>query len=322
MTQPPLYVLNLDRSPARWRHMTRVLGAQGLTFERIAAVDGRSLGADVVAQSPLGPGEHGCFLSHRCAWTRLVASGAPLGHVLEDDVVPHPSYADLVRAGNVMPRGFELMKLDTTWHAVHLGRIVGRAADFVFRPLRSVHWCTGGYTLTRRAALALLEETATSAPRLSVDAYLYLPAGHERRVRAGAPRPRRIVQCVPAPLVSAHRVSPDPDLASTLAAEHAQDALAVPEPTPSRRRSRSLAARIGRELTRPARRLATRLRTRTLRTPWRRRVRVPWADGTTERIVDGRPVRPGLDLRHAPDAEDEDAARPRAPGPGADPPPA
>lgn len=93
-----VYVINLDRSPQRWARISANLGAMGLDFERLAAVDAAQA-PDAVVEAfydeaanarhyfmPLKRGEVGCFLSHRKAWQALVDSGADMAVVLEDDV--------------------------------------------------------------------------------------------------------------------------------------------------------------------------------------------------------------------------------------------
>ncbi|MGE0191481.1 MAG: glycosyltransferase family 25 protein [Planctomycetota bacterium] len=296
--ESPVYVINLDRSPARLAHMTRVLHALGIDFERIPAVDGRQLTAVDRQDTPLQPGEHGCFLSHRQAWRCILERGAEVAIVLEDDVVPHPVLAELVRGGLRLPPDIDVLKLDTTWERVRLGRRVGAAGGTRWRRLASVHWATGGYAVSRAGAGRLLAGSGILPPRDSVDAYLYLPVDDARRVAAGWTHVPRAAQCIPAPLISAHRVGDDPALASTLAVERAP--LSVAMVRARRPRSRTVAARLRKNLSRPFRRLASHTsRLWTAQVVDRLRPRVPYADGRTAWLVDGKPVRRFLDERQA-----------------------
>lgn len=90
----PAFVINLDRSPDRWRFMAGHVGARGFDVRRTVAVDGAALtDADIARLTVAVPGvralarnEIACFESHKRAWSELIASRAPWGLVLEDDV--------------------------------------------------------------------------------------------------------------------------------------------------------------------------------------------------------------------------------------------
>jgi len=125
MQPMPMYVINLDRSPQRWAKMAANLGAMGLDFERLVAVDAAQA-PDAVIDAfydaaanarhyfvPLKRGEVGCFLSHRKAWQALVDSGADMAVVLEDDVEfeapPQPLLQALAQQlGTAQPRMVKL----------------------------------------------------------------------------------------------------------------------------------------------------------------------------------------------------------------------
>lgn len=102
-----VYVINLDRSAARWARVSAALAAEGLSPRRVPAVDGRTLDLDRVADDAacrremgrsLQPGEVGCVLSHRRALEAFVASGEAFAVVLEDDAVPAPGFAAAAEA--------------------------------------------------------------------------------------------------------------------------------------------------------------------------------------------------------------------------------
>jgi glycosyl transferase family 25 len=94
-----VYVINLDGSADRLAAIAERLGAFGVEFERVPAVDGRKLDLSTLedyddsraerymGRSLIGA-EIGCYRSHLAAAARFVASGADYGLVLEDDVVP------------------------------------------------------------------------------------------------------------------------------------------------------------------------------------------------------------------------------------------
>ncbi|WP_375174327.1 glycosyltransferase family 25 protein [Pseudooceanicola sp.] len=93
------YIIHLDGSTAR---QPLVDTLQGLlpAAEVLSAVDGRVMSeaeraavcVPVLHQPaypfPPKPGEVGCFLSHRKAWERIVASDDEAALIVEDDIVP------------------------------------------------------------------------------------------------------------------------------------------------------------------------------------------------------------------------------------------
>ena len=127
------YVINVAGAPERWASMARIAAERGLALERIEAVDGRdpaALAANAAAlDCGLTPAEIGCFESHRAAWARIAAGGAPFGLVLEDDVflggvgmldeLAQVARIDLLKL-NAHPRGMLV-------HVAPLARVGGKA---------------------------------------------------------------------------------------------------------------------------------------------------------------------------------------------------
>lgn len=104
-----VYVINLARSPDRLERISRELGSAGIPFERVEAVDSRSMDeaawksrydAGKNKQSylaPLSGGEIACMLSHRLAWERFLGDEEASGAViLEDDVTMLAGAADVL----------------------------------------------------------------------------------------------------------------------------------------------------------------------------------------------------------------------------------
>lgn len=90
---PPMFVLNLDRSKARWEVAHNQMQAAGLSVERLPAVDGRALARDELLKEStrlatfLQPrGVIGCYLSHKKFWQLVVDRGYSRAIIFEDDV--------------------------------------------------------------------------------------------------------------------------------------------------------------------------------------------------------------------------------------------
>src|ERR1700760_4340187 len=158
-----LYLINLARRPDRLGPMQTQAERLGLRLTRLEALDAREIDLKAMdrwfhAGGPLGEipkGDKCCSLSHRMAWERLVASGAPYAAVLEDDVVLKDGAAVALGGSNWIPDGLDLIKLEhygPPSQSVLLSdfRDVGRG--FRVARMRSRHTGAAAYILSRRAA--------------------------------------------------------------------------------------------------------------------------------------------------------------------------
>jgi len=122
---PPIWVVNLDRSPDRWAQTQEELAKQGLQADRFPATDGKAMtdaeleeGATWWARHFCTPGMIGCFMSHLRIWKAVVAQGLECVIVFEDDVVPHNNFKHSIKA--VLE---ELEALPDGWDICLLGAI-------------------------------------------------------------------------------------------------------------------------------------------------------------------------------------------------------
>lgn len=90
---PPIFVMNLDRSPQRWARVVEEVEKAGLSVTRLPAVDGKALSFDelrantTVLSRLLQPrGVIGCYLSHKKFWQLVVDQSLERAIILEDDV--------------------------------------------------------------------------------------------------------------------------------------------------------------------------------------------------------------------------------------------
>lgn len=99
----PIFVINLDGSTKRLEKVESELAKYDVSFERIAAVDGRLMSDEALHEhycpqknaadyyKALTPGEIGCYLSHRKAWATIIERDLAAAIVLEDDfLLLHP----------------------------------------------------------------------------------------------------------------------------------------------------------------------------------------------------------------------------------------
>jgi glycosyl transferase family 25 len=99
-----IFVINLERSPGRRRLMEKQLGALGLSYQIVEAVEGKALSEEEIDRycdktalrlhpAWLSRGAIGCALSHLKAYQAIVDQNLPYGLVLEDDTVLEPALA-------------------------------------------------------------------------------------------------------------------------------------------------------------------------------------------------------------------------------------
>lgn len=170
-----IYLINLDRSADRLRFVTHRLDSLGLSFTRIAAVEGARLTAEeraaFVAARPRDgkrvwrDGQIGCFLSHLDAWRRIAAGPDAYGLVLEDDIHLSDATPAILADLGWIPANADIVRLESTGQWLSLGRPVANAAGRPVRRIRSAAWGAGAYLLSRQAAARLtMSDPALQTP--------------------------------------------------------------------------------------------------------------------------------------------------------------
>jgi glycosyl transferase family 25 len=238
-----VFVVNLDRDTERLAHMQALLGGMGIAYERIAAVDGRMLTAEVrAAASPeLSPGEIGCLMSHRAAWERIAAGSERYALILEDDIHASRIMGAFAQSDAWIPPDADVVTLEAGRRPVALARAT--ASEHERRRVRrmlSTHSGAAAYIVSRQAAAVLLKRS--EAPLDTADAIAFDPPP------PGSPQ-LTLYQVEPALCVQdafLPRALQTASLASNLQTDRQR----------FRRRNASLAQRIVRELKYPLSKLA------------------------------------------------------------------
>ncbi|MBT9372530.1 glycosyltransferase family 25 protein [Rhizobium sp. CSW-27] len=161
-----IYVINLDRATERMARMQAMLEGRGLAFQRLAAVDGRALPQETLAEWSgrhadgsliLSPGEVGILLSQREAWSRIAADGVP-GIVFEDDIHLAAGAEELLRDLAWLPADADIVKFETTGRKIAVSRQqYAVAPGIMLARLRTAHLGSAGYIVTPAAARRLLD---------------------------------------------------------------------------------------------------------------------------------------------------------------------
>jgi glycosyl transferase, family 25 len=166
----PIYVINLDRDVARLQFLQKLFPQHNLSFERIEAVDGRRLselhGPEIVPVCPsprfprgLMMKDQGLTMSHRKGALRMLASGMPVGCIMEDDVDFSPSFRRLLFLLAASPPA-DIVKLEgigTMRHVLKVSTIESHILAVAIKPIMGA----AAYLMTRRGAQCILDLTET-----------------------------------------------------------------------------------------------------------------------------------------------------------------
>jgi glycosyl transferase family 25 len=162
-----VYLINMDKATDRLADMERKTQKIGLSFERMAGVDGRKLSFPTPEFSEISykvlhgrrtiPPEVGCYLSHVECARRLLASNADLALILEDDVSFEQDFLDSVDSAALHRDDWDILRLTT----------VNRGRKYAFRNLKSGRKLAialtrekgaGAYVINRKAARWIVEK--------------------------------------------------------------------------------------------------------------------------------------------------------------------
>jgi glycosyl transferase family 25 len=173
------YCINLDRRSDRLEYMAHQFNIQGMTAERIAAIDGTlpevaaatALVQPILKGQNISVGAYGCFQSHREAWRKIAVSGEAHGIVMEDDLVLADGFSSYLKDCWV-PSDADVVRLETFLMRTHLDMSVNLPAGSrnLWR-LRSMHLGAGCYVISAAAAQRLYDCTAVI--RYPVDVALF-----------------------------------------------------------------------------------------------------------------------------------------------------
>jgi glycosyl transferase family 25 len=243
-----LYYINLDRSTARREWFERGASRLGVEFTRIAAVEGATVPESLaerlrdLSSAPLSAGEIGCLLSHRTIWKIVAEGGEEWAFIAEDDVHFSADARPFLTSSEWIPAGVEAVKAETFVNRVELSRhICATPFGHALHRLKSAHLGSGGYFVSRQAALRLLDFTEKHCE--PVDQILFSP-------KLGVLRKARILQlspaiCIQDIFVEAH--SGSEALASTIETRRRDGWDETKRRTPGEKLSREL-WRVGRQV--------------------------------------------------------------------------
>jgi len=165
------YLINLDKDLDRLAFFKSNFERLGITFERIAAVDGRTFSEeDYQAFMQKRPrnynrdnskkwlrGQMGCFLSHYNVWKKIAEGRENYCAVFEDDIHISNDLKHILQSENWIPHNIDIIRLETSTNRIQLtSQPVATYKKRKLYGVKSTSWCAGAYIISRKAALRLV----------------------------------------------------------------------------------------------------------------------------------------------------------------------
>jgi glycosyl transferase family 25 len=179
------YLINLDRSIERFMHLSNTLSScTAVDVVRVAAVDGDRLTEPDLRHwqslakiwAPLTRGQVACFLSHRKVWEIIIEQGEPWAFICEDDIHIARDFGNFFKDDSWVPKDSDIVKAETMRLRIEMSAgLVKEVLGHGLRILKSEHFGSAGYFVSREAAKKLIELTSKCCE--PVDCILFSPQG-------------------------------------------------------------------------------------------------------------------------------------------------
>lgn len=163
------YVISLETAQQRREHITREFSDKGIAFEFFDAISPFNRMQDITKElipaleenNTLSNGEKGCLLSHLALWKRCIDEHLDYVAIFEDDVLLNDDIHLFLNNDewlNNLLKENVIVKLETFFMPVELDcKEVNKYANREISILRSIHYGTAGYIISRSASKYLLD---------------------------------------------------------------------------------------------------------------------------------------------------------------------
>lgn len=157
------YIINLDRVPERWEHMSTTFAKVDIPVVRVSAIDGKQLQLPCASFDDkkfrnfhgrnINIFEVACYLSHLKAIELFLESDDEISMICEDDLFLKPRASEVIKAALAKRSLWNILRLTglrkgkacrvqhlTSDHflTVHLGRLKGAGAYLIDRKAASI----------------------------------------------------------------------------------------------------------------------------------------------------------------------------------------
>lgn len=175
-----VFLINLEQSTDRLKACRAKFEQLGVEFERIPAICGESLTQDEIDAvydatdsrayyKELNAGEVGCYLSHRCAWQKIVDEQLDYAFVFEDDfALSEVNFASIVKAVNAIKKPWFYVKLGGFCRRKDIANKI-QLGDFDLATFRKVPNRTPSQVVSYEGAQRLLQASDPFCRPVDVD---------------------------------------------------------------------------------------------------------------------------------------------------------
>ena len=177
MDNPKIYVLNLDRSPERWKTFMQSFESTGLDIIRVSGVDGKELTLPhpdyderryrLYHGQRTNRGVVGCYFSHIKALRQFLESNEETALICEDDVSPKPELPQVLQEVLLFKKHWDFLRMSSRAATTY---VPIQKLDLGYRLTIPIYWVMGAeaYLVNRKAAERIIK---FSLP-------MYLPYDH------------------------------------------------------------------------------------------------------------------------------------------------
>lgn len=174
------YVISLDTSVKRRRHIVEQFDAQNINFKFFDAIEphkNSKIATDLalnISDCDLTQGEVACLLSHVSLWKMMVDQQFNYMAIFEDDILLGESAELILNTSTWIPQNADLIKLEKFAAAAKMKLSAKQVnATRKVRQLIGKHLGAAGYILTLDAAKMLLNHVQQQKKLIAVDHILF-----------------------------------------------------------------------------------------------------------------------------------------------------
>ena len=159
------FIINLDRSPERLLHVQKQLDEAGISYTRVAAVEGSALSLPHPQYNEnlyklkhgkrTSMGELGCYFSHLKVYEQFLETDLPYVLVCEDDITIPTNTASVLAEVEGMQTPWDLVKISKINSSVPIS-VESLTEPYSLAINLGRHTGSGAYLINRRAAESLL----------------------------------------------------------------------------------------------------------------------------------------------------------------------
>jgi glycosyl transferase family 25 len=203
---PPIFVINLKRSPERRLSMAERLDPLHVPYSFFEGVDGAHLDLETLPSyaktrrrllfgRDLRKGEMGCLLSHRAVYQHMVDHDIDAAVILEDDVFLTPEFPQIIKALARQPVKWDVIRFLEGEKVYKNSRVIGPLCEdyLLTRPLLASGGAYG-YMLTKKAAACFLRHMQKNAvPVDTVHSYVWKTGLETFAVKPSPVSPDRVI---------------------------------------------------------------------------------------------------------------------------------